>query len=246
VATARLGLALGIDKVARDLHHFGVQRALPEYPSLVLGAADLSPFEISRLYQTLASGGYRVPLAAIREVMTHQGRLLQRYPLRLRQTADPAAVYLLTVAMHEVTRHGTAKELKSLLPQTLNVAGKTGTTNDSRDSWFAGFSAEHLGVVWVGRDNNKPTGLSGATGAMKVWADIMRTIPTTSLTMSRPENVHWQLVDPDSGLLADEHCAGAEWVPFINGSAPQAESPCTRNPRTALTRTLRWFKNLFE
>ena len=186
VATARLGLALGIENVARDLRHFGVQRALPEYPSLVLGAADLSPFEVSKLYQTLASGGYRVPLIAIREVMTHEGELLQRYPLRLRQTANPAAVYLLTVALHEVTRYGTAKALGNLLPETLKVAGKTGTTNDSRDSWFAGFSAEHLGVVWVGRDNNKPTGLTGATGAMQVWADIMRTIPTASLAMSRP------------------------------------------------------------
>ena len=246
VATARLGLALGIDKVARDLRFFGVQRALPEYPSLVLGAADLSPFEVSTLYQTLASGGYRVPLAAIREVMTHQGQLLQRYPLRLKQTADPAAVYLLIVAMHEVTRHGTGKDLTTLLPKTLNVAGKTGTTNDSRDSWFAGFSAQHLGVVWIGRDNNKPTGLTGASGAMRVWADIMRRIPTTPLTMSRPENVHWQLVDPKSGLLADEHCAGAEWIPFIEGSAPQTKAPCTGKPHTAFRRTLRWFKNLFE
>ena len=246
VSTARLGLAVGVDEVADSMRDLGVQRAVPSYPSLLLGAVDLSPLEVSQLYETLAAGGYHVPLNAIREVMDSKGELLQHYSLKLRQVADPSAVYLLNAAMYEVTRQGTAKRLNTLLPEHLRVAGKTGTTNGLRDSWFAGFSGEHLAVVWVGRDNNEPTGLSGASGALAIWADIMRTIPTQPLNMSLPDDVEWILIDPRSGLLADDACAGAEWIPFVKGTAPIAAAPCANRLRGAAGKTLKWFKDIFD
>lgn len=247
VPTAKLGLDLGVDEVAENLRRLSLlQRSVVPYPSLLLGAVDLSPLEVSQLYQTFAAGGYRVPLSAIRAVMDRQAQRLQRYPLRVRQVADASAVYLLNGALHEVTRQGTAKRLAKALPETLRVAGKTGTTDGLRDSWFAGFSGEHLAVVWIGRDDNRSTGLSGATGALPVWADIMRGVSTRSLHINQPENVEWQLVDGSSGLLADDACAGAQWMPFIKGTGPEGWAPCAKRLGTTFKRTFKWFKGLLH
>ncbi len=246
VSTARLGLAVGLEGIIANLQRMGLTRPVEPYPSLLLGAVDLSPFEVSQLYQSIAASGYRVPLSAIRAVVDSEGRPLQRYPLKLEKAVDPASVYLVTAAMHEVTRQGTARSLQYDLPQQLKVAGKTGTTNELRDSWFAGFSDEHLMVVWVGRDNNQPSGLTGSSGALRVWADIMRSIPTRSLNMEMPDNVEWQLIDPLTGLLADDYCAGAQWLPFVKGSQPVEQAPCTHDLGGTVNKTLKWFKGLFN
>lgn len=246
ISTARLGLALGLDKVVANLHALGLQRPIDAYPSVLLGALDLSPMEVTQMYQTFAAGGYRTPLRAIREVMNRQGEVLQRYPLALEQKADPAAVYLLTTALHEVTTRGTARALQSLLPADLQVAGKTGTTDDLRDSWFAGYSADHTAVVWIGRDDNQPIGLTGASGALLVWSDILRGLGTRGLQPGHPDNVEWVLIDPVSALRAESFCEGAQWVPFIRGSAPRERAPCTRGVGGALKRGANWFKGLFE
>jgi penicillin-binding protein 1B len=241
VPTARLGLSLGIDRVATMLRKLGLGRDVPRYPALLLGAVELSPYEVSQIYQSLASGGgYRVPLKAIREVVTRDGKPLQHYPLNLEYSVDPAAAYLITAALYEVTQRGTASRLKVLLAYGLRVAGKTGTTDDLRDSWFAGYSAEHLAVVWIGEDDNRPTGLTGASGALPVWADLMDSIPTKGLDMVQPANVEWLLVDPVSGLIADPSCQGAEWIPFIKDSGPRDPAPCARGINTTMKSALNW------
>jgi penicillin-binding protein 1B len=245
VSTARLGLAVGLNEVAHTLRKLGLSRSVARYPSLLLGAVELSPYEVSQIYQTLASGadvGFRVPLRAIRQVMDHKGELLQQYPLQFKHTVDPAAIYLLTAALHEVTQQGTARILKALLPSDLRVAGKTGTSDDWRDSWFAGFSGEHLAVVWIGLDDNRPTGLTGTTGALTVWADIIGSIPTKALDRAQPANVEWVLIDPASGLRAGEGCQGAEWVPFIKNTAPTVSASCAREMDTATNNILNWIK----
>lgn len=233
VPTARLGLAVGVDQVLENLQRLGLQRNLPIYPSLLLGAGELSPLEISQIYQSIASGGYLAPLTTIREVLDRNGKPLQRYPLKLRQVADPSVVYLVLSAMHEVTQRGTATALTKMLPG-LDLAGKTGTTDGLRDSWFAGFSGQHLIVTWVGRDDNKPTGLSGATGALLVWADIMGGIATRPLRLAQPDGDEWKLVDTSNGLLADENCPNQQWLPFVKGSAPRQFSPCASSFRSPL------------
>jgi penicillin-binding protein 1B len=246
VAMARLGLDVGVGEVIDALLALGLERRPPAYPSLLLGALEASPLQVTQLYQTLAGGGYRVPLRAIREVRGREGERLQRYPLALEQAVPEGVAYLTTAALHEVTQRGTARSLSAGLPESLTVAGKTGTTDDLRDSWFAGYTARHVAVTWVGHDDNRPTGLSGATGAVPIWAELVGELQTEPLRPREPAGVEWAIVDPVSGLRADATCAGAQWMPFLAGSAPVAEAPCTRDVDSALHRGMRWFRGLFE
>jgi len=165
VATVRLAVKLGLGKVVKTLHALGVTDKLPAYPSLALGSATLSPLTMTQVYQTLAAGGFRSPLRAIRAVTTQDGRPLQRYRLKAEAAADARAVYLTNTALQQVVKSGTARGLKRMLPAGMGAAGKTGTTNKLRDSWFAGFTSSRVAVVWVGRDDNTPAGLTGAQGA---------------------------------------------------------------------------------
>jgi len=243
VSTARLGLTIGLQPIIHTLHNLGYTKTVDQFPSLLLGAIELSPLEVSQIYQTIAARGYMTPLTAIRGVMDRNGQLMQNFPLHLQQTVDSTATYILITAMHEITRQGTAKSLQSLLPEGLHVAGKTGTTNDLRDSWFAGYSGEHLIVVWLGEDRNKPIGLTGASGALQLWADIMRQTPTKSLKLSMPETVEWKLINTEEGLLASESCPSAEWMPFVKGSGPIEYSRCARGLGGSMKN---WFKELFN
>ncbi len=226
IPTVRLGLDVGVARVVAMLKRLGVRQDLAPYPSVLLGAADLTPFEIAQMYQTLASGGFRAPLRAIREVTTQDGRPLTRYPLAIEMVVEPGPAYLIRQALQAVVREGTAAGGTARLDRKLNLAGKTGTTDDLRDSWFAGFSGNLMTVVWLGRDDNKPTGLSGSTGALKVWAELMRQLPLEPVDATPPPGIQTALVDRASGLLADGHCPGALSLPFIAGSAPRVPAPC--------------------
>jgi penicillin-binding protein 1B len=226
LATVNLGMAVGLKPVIATLHALGVKREIDAFPSLLLGALSLSPLEVSQIYQGLAAGGFSSPLRAIRAVLDAQEHPLQRYPLTVTQAADPAAVFLLNRNLVEVTESGTGAALSRLLPQGLHVAGKTGTTNELRDSWFAGFSADRVAVAWVGRDDNAPIGLTGSQGALPVWADLMRGIENVSLQMTPPQGVEYHWVD-DSGRLSAKECEGAAAFPYIAGSQPQERADCT-------------------
>ena len=226
VPTVNLGLALGVPKVLANLRQLGVKRELPPFPASLLGADALSPLEVTQVYQTIAGGGFFTPLRAIRAVLTAAGKPLQRYPLNVEQVAKPAPLFLLTRAMQGVVREGTAAALDHYLPPGVDAAGKTGTTDDYRDSWFAGFTGDRLAVVWVGRDDDQPTGLTGATGAMTIWGRVMAGLHPQPLVLPQPENVKQTWIDPASGLLSARGCSDAVKLPFIAGSAPTASAPC--------------------
>lgn len=213
LSTARLGLSVGLNSVRDTLRKLGVSKAITPYPSLFLGAQSLSPFEVSKFYQTIASNGFNMPLRAIREVSTADGELLSRYPFRVEQVIAPEAIYLLQHAMQETMRSGTGRYAYRYLPSALNVAGKTGTTNDNRDSWFAGFSGDYLGVVWLGLDDNSPTRLTGSTGALRVWTDFIRRIPQYPLSMVKPEQIQYHWFDNETQALTDERCRNASPLP---------------------------------
>lgn len=228
VSTARLGIDLGVERILDKLPRFGVGRP-PPYPSSLLGAFELSPIEVAQVYQTLADGGFRTPLRAIREIVTSDGRPLQRYPLSVESVASPAPVYLLTTALQGVVREGTAQGLSNWVAPEVRVAGKTGTTDDLRDNWFAGYTGDMVAVVWVGRDDAKPTGLTGATGAMTIWGEMMKNLQPETLQPEVPEEIEIAFIDPASGRRYKEECKGAVSVPFIKSSLPP-ETDCLSAP----------------
>ncbi len=240
ISTARLGLALGVGKVVQTLKRLGVEQHLNPYPSLMLGAVEMSPLQVARMYQTFASGGFATPLRSITAVLAADKTPLQRYPLDVAAAVQPGPNYLITTAMQHVVREGTGQAIYHVLPAEQAVAGKTGTTDDLRDSWFAGFTGDRLGVIWIGRDDNQPTGLTGSSGALRIWRDVFAATGGTDL-QPPGDDIEYHRIDPVSGLLADESCADAVQLPFIRGSAPTEVAACARGPRP-----LDWFEELFN
>ncbi len=226
LSTARLGLDLGVPEVLKTLARLGASPDWPAYPSMLLGAGGLRPIEVAGVYQTIASGGFNTPLRAIRSVVAADGEPLSRYPFKIEQRFDPGAIYLTQYAMQRVMREGTGRSVYNQVPNSLTLAGKTGTTNDSRDSWFAGFSQDLLAVVWLGRDDNGKTSLTGATGALQVWADFMRRADPLPLQMSMPDNVSMSWVDARTGEGSSENCPDAVQMPYIRGSEPAPGPGC--------------------
>jgi len=239
VATARLGLELGLESVLETLGKLGIERHLKPYASTLLGAVTLTPLEVTRMYHTLASGGFRFPLRTVRAVLTEDGIPLKRYGLELQQRFQPEPVYLLNTALQRVVSQGTGRGLVAMIPAALNIAGKTGTTNDYRDSWFAGFTGNRLAVVWLGRDDNQPVGLTGASGALRVWGDMMRRLPLVPLKLVQPSQVVSVAIDMKSGLKAGAGCQSVIELPFIKGSAPIQVAPCVAGKKPS------WFKRIF-
>jgi len=227
LSTVRIGMEVGLKQVVNTLQNLGVTRDVELLPSLLLGSVALTPMEVTQMYQTFADDGFVTPLRAIREVSAGDGKRLQRYVAQPQQTVDKAATYLTNTLMQEVVREGTAKAAYNALPKNFGLAGKTGTSNDLKDSWFAGFSGDYLSVVWIGRDDNKPMGLSGASGALQVWISVMKQISKQAVNLIAPDNVQQILIDPRNGLLANTDCANARAYPFVNGSAPTQASDCT-------------------
>ena len=209
-ATVQLGLANGVETVVETLAAFGIENRPPAYPSLLLGAIDLAPFDVAALYGPLANDGFLTPLTAVRSVVDTTGQPLSRIALEVDQVADPDAVHQLNRGLVEVMQRGTGRSSKAYLQENLVVAGKTGTSNGYRDSWFAGFSGDHLAVVWIGRDDNESTGLTGATGALTVWAPMLAAMPSTaSYNPAYSANLEPVWVDYHSGLKSRRGCGDA-------------------------------------
>jgi penicillin-binding protein 1B len=226
LSTARLGMELGVPNVLKTLGRLGVQPDWPPYPAMLLGAGGLSPMQVATMYQTIANGGFNTPMRGIRSVLTADGQPLKRYPFQIQQRFDAGSIYLIQNAMQRVMREGTGRSVYSVLPASLNLAGKTGTSNDSRDSWFAGFSQDVLAVVWMGRDDNGKTPFTGASGSLQVWTNFMRKVSPLPLDTPLPDNVVQAWVDPHSGQGSDASCPGAVQMPYIRGSEPVPGAAC--------------------
>jgi penicillin-binding protein 1B len=230
LATVRIGMDIGVARVAKTLRSMGITRTLELFPSFLLGAAQLTPMEVTQIYQTLAGDGFATPLKGIRAVVAADGTRLQSYPFTVRQVLDPSVTYIVNTILQEVMHEGTGRSAYTSFPYDYGLVGKTGTTNDSKDSWFAGYTGDYLGVVWIGRDDNKPAGLTGASGALQVWTSLMKQISTLPVNLIAPDNIEMAWIDPNNGLLANESCEGAKAYPFIARSAPEQTSPCMATP----------------
>ena len=242
LATVRIGLDIGVARTAKTLREMGITREVDIFPSLLLGATSLTPIEVTQMYQTLAGDGFLTPLRGIRAVVADGGKQLQSYPFIVRQAVDPSATYLVNTMLQEVMRQGTGHSAYEVLPKDYGLVGKTGTTNDAKDSWFAGYTGDYLSVVWLGRDDNKPIGLTGSTGALQVWADLMKQISKQPVLLIPPENITTAWVDSFNGLLANQACKRAKEYPYLTGSAPTAYSTCGQD---VIEQDKTWFEDLF-
>lgn len=222
-ATVRVGMQVDPERVAALIRTLAGIEAEPN-PSLILGAVDQSPYAMAQLYQFLASGGEIQPLHAVRGVLDANGKAVNRYDKEPApaQEGDAIAARLITVALQQAVSNGTGTQLIRDGLGRLSPAGKTGTSNDGRDSWFAGWTGDHLAVVWVGNDQNKETGLYGATGAMRVWSAIFSRLPTAPLKVG-DKGLDWQWITGTHTTDAD--CAGARRFAFVAGFAP-SYTPC--------------------
>ncbi|HKU14496.1 MAG TPA: penicillin-binding protein 1B [Steroidobacteraceae bacterium] len=212
LATVHLGLEVGLPKVTNEFVALGLEREPPQLPSVLLGALDVSPLEVAQLYNAFANGGFSTPLRAVRAVVDAQGKPLKSFALEVTPVADPLAVYQVNRMLVQVMDRGSGRAARSQIPADIVVAGKSGTSSDYRDSWFAGFSGNTLAVVWIGYDDDSPTGLTGSSGSLPVWSRLMRSIGTTSWSAPLPEGLEDVSIEFQTGLGADLQCGGQDLV----------------------------------
>lgn len=243
LATARLGMNLGLDSVVEMLERLGVERGVAQVPALTLGAGEYSPMDMAAMYQSIAVGGFRMPLRSIRDIVDAHGEPLRRYPLEYDRTTSLQAVHLLHFALRAVVREGTGRGVYRYLPDDFDVAGKTGTTNEGRDSWFAGFSGDLLAVSWIGLDNNGGTGLTGSSGALRVWGHFMARASERSLAYRMPDGIETHWIEEQTGYLTGMGCPNARLLPFVAGFEPRQRTSCS--PRKQGSGIKDWFETLF-
>ena len=227
---ARLGIETGLDAVIATARAMGVASPLEPVPSLSLGAFSLTPRELATVYATLAAQGVRPPVHLLAAALAADGEPLSLTPLPQAERALPAAVaYLLTDVLRGVLDRGTGQAARSL-GVTDPLAGKTGTSNGGRDAWFAGYSPDRVTVVWVGRDDDAPTGLSGARAALPVWARFTLAVrpPAGYPPFVEPAGLVRALVDPASGELATTRCPDVERGALLGRACAARHLPSPR------------------
>jgi penicillin-binding protein 1B len=245
LATVRLGLDVGLPRVADTLVRLGLETRPTLNPSLLLGTVEMTPLEVVEVYTTLANGGFRARLRAVQAVLDEHGRPLKSFKVQVEAAAAPAAVYQLDRMLTLVTARGTGRGASARLPPGTIVAGKTGTSSDTRDSWFAGFTGTYLAVVWVGYDDNRPTGLTGAAGALPVWADVIASVKSASYQPVPPELVEDRWIGFGDGLETTAACsADAVAIAVPTGTSLPGKPGCASSPTSTLTDKIKaWFKN---
>jgi len=223
-ATVRVGMEVEPERLATLVRTLAGIRVHPN-PALILGAMDESPYAMAQLYQFLASGGEIQPLRVVRGVLDTDGALLTRYDSAPNpaEAGDALAAKLVTIALQHAVEAGTGRRLVNADGLgRLTPAGKTGTSNDGRDSWFAGWTGDHLAVIWVGNDRNQATGLYGATGAMRVWSALFQRLPSAALEVGTA-GLDWQWIS--AGYSTEAGCPQARRFAFVSGFAPPWQ-PC--------------------
>ena len=244
VPTVTLGMDLGIPIIVDSLGRLGVEDEIKGFPALTLGAVDLSPLQVNQMYQTMSNNGRFIPLHTVQSILSSDDALLWKFDTPAEQRFDEKASYLLNYALHKVTLEGTARTIKTRFP-TINMAGKTGTTDDYRDSWFSGYDNNVLITSWVGNDDNKPTGLTGASGALTLFEDYQSRQEPKSLVRRFPEGmgiVHFDLQD---GRLTQAGCKNTLSVPAILDSLPSEGEACEGMPVRHKKKKKSWWERIF-
>ena len=238
VPTVQLGMQLGIENVSKTLEKLGVNRnEIRPVPSMFLGAFSLTPYQVAQMFQTVTNSGKKAPLSALRSVLDLQGNVLYQSIPKVSQAVDQQAAWLTTYAMKRGVMEGTGRYLNNQFAWAA-LAGKTGTSNDSRDSWFVGVDGREVTTIWLGRDDNQPTKLTGASGALRVYADYLRYRIPEKLVLPWPQGITTVGFSPsrDGGLELD--CNNDFKLPVWDVSGSWKKQ-CENRPTE-------WLKKLFE
>ncbi|WON77895.1 bifunctional glycosyl transferase/transpeptidase [Serratia sp. UGAL515B_01] len=211
VPTVNLGMSVGLDHISATLQLLGIPKtAITPLPSMLLGAIGLTPMEVAQEYQTIASGGNRAPLSAVRSVIAEDGSVLYQSFPQAERVVPAQAAYLTMYAMQQGVARGTSRSLTAKF-SNYNLAAKTGTTNDLRDSWFAGIDGKEVAIAWVGRDNNAPSKLTGASGALTLYRRYLENQTPLILTLQQPEGISQMAIDTDGNFICSG--SGARTIP---------------------------------
>ncbi|MBI3016478.1 MAG: transglycosylase domain-containing protein [Deltaproteobacteria bacterium] len=222
IPTARLATEVGIKKLVKTAQKLGIQSPLPAVPSLSLGSAEVTPLEIASAYSVLANGGIRALPISIKHVVGPNGEILEGKSIEIQKVISPEAPFLVTYALEGVLDRGTGRGAR-LFGFGQTAAGKTGTTNEYVDSWFAGYTPDLVGVSWVGFDKEKKVGLTGAQAALPLWTRFMMkaTQSKPEVDFLIPENIVFQNIDPETGELSTSKCPSSFKEAFIKGTEPK-------------------------
>jgi penicillin-binding protein 1B len=250
IASARLGLDLGYEAVENMFLNLGITKDVPNYPSLFIGSFELSPYQAIQAYQTIASDGFYSPLRSIRQIKDTEGKIEFSYPYSIDQTIRPEPVALLKFAMQQTFERGTARGYSKKQIQLWNAGGKTGTSDDQRDSWFVGFAGELLVLVWLGFDDNRQTPLTGRTGAFQVWKNFINDIKPVKTTQSSLPRINYVWTDIGDGLRSGKKCKNSILIPFIEGTEPNkipdVRRECSSKIESSRNTVMDKLKEVFE
>jgi penicillin-binding protein 1B len=229
VATVKYAERVGFATMARYAQRMGLPGKFAPLPSMALGAVEATPLEVAQVYAVLANHGLRATPFSVKEVMTADGRVLEKHHIGVEEALRPATAFVITDFLTGVFDRGTARSARRA-GFHWKAAGKTGTTDDERDAWFAGYTPDLLVVVWVGYDDNHPLGLSGAQAALPIWVDFMKAVLAgrPSQDFLPPGEVVEVMVDPVSGELAHAGCPTRVTEVFIEGTEPTTLCPLHR------------------
>ena len=250
IASARLGLDVGYEAVENMFLNLGITKDVPNYPSLFIGSFELSPYQAIQAYQTIASDGFYSPLRSIRQIKDTEGKIEFSYPYSIDQTIRPEPVALLKFAMQQTFERGTARGYSKKQIQLWNAGGKTGTSDDQRDSWFVGFAGELLVLVWLGFDDNRQTPLTGRTGAFQVWKNFINDIKPVKTTQSSLPRINYVWTDIGDGLRSGKKCKNSILIPFIEGTEPNkipdVRRECSSKIESSRNTVMDKLKEVFE
>ncbi|WP_159817258.1 penicillin-binding protein 1B [Colwellia sp. 20A7] len=240
IPTINLGMALGLDNVAKAIHLFGFDEDIVMRPSMLLGAINMSPLQINQLYLSLANQGYAEQAHTINIITSNKGETLWQYQASNAQVISTNAAYLIDYALTQVAKTGTARSLTWRLKNN-DVAGKTGTSNDLRDSWFVGYDNQHLVTTWLGKDDNKPTGLTGSSGALVLFSDFIKKQGVMNKTRIKPEAIATTLFEEKTGHAVSDECDNTKAYPAISAGITVKEG-CLKEKVDERS----WFEKLFS
>ena len=221
IASTRLGLELGYDLIEESFKDLGIIKAPPHYPSVFVGSFEMSPFDAIQAYQTIASGGFFSPISAVREVRSLKKGMTESFPYKTVQKFRPEPIYLLQFILKQTFERGTARGYSDQQIKKWRVGGKTGTSDEQRDSWFAGYAGDYLVLVWLGFDDNRKSPLTGRSGALQVWKKLINQLDPVANDFRKPSRIEYEWVDINDGLLSGKDCVNSFLAPFIKGTKPK-------------------------